>query len=125
MKIKNKIRTALCKFLIPDIYKLISQVNLMKDNEIWNYNFNNYITYRDLEEKERDINYDIGQQIDEAKQEALDEISDVEDDLERDINELQEDVDDLKIERTQLLNCIFKLSEKLNCEEDIDKILKE
>ncbi len=30
MKIKNKIRTALCKFLFPDIYNCIAKINLIK-----------------------------------------------------------------------------------------------
>ena len=130
MKIKNKIRTALCKFLIPDIYKLISDIHKLiqeiieiQNSEIWDYDFDNYITYNDLEEKERDINYDISQQIGEAKQEALDEISDIEDNLQRDIDNLTEDVDDLKTEKSQLLACIFKLAEKVDCEEEIHKIL--
>ena len=124
MKIKNKIRTALCKFLIPDIYKHIESLRNMENSEIWDYDFDNYITYDDLEEKERDINYDIGQQIDEAKQGALDEISDIEDNLQRDIDNLTEDVDDLKTEKSQLLACIFKLAEKVDCEDEIHKILR-
>lgn len=118
MKIKNKIRTALCKFLIPDIYKHIEFLRDMKNSDIWDYDFDNYITYGDLAEKERDINYYIGQQIDEAKQEALDKISDVQDNLENDIS-------DLRLEKSQLVTCIFKLAEKLNCEDEIHKIFRE
>ena len=125
MKIKNKIRTALCKFLIPDIYKHIEFLRDMKNSDIWDYDFDNYITYGDLEEKERDINYDIGQQIDEAKQEALGKILDVQDNLENDIGNLENDISDLRLEKSQLLTCIFKLAEKLDCEEEIHKILRE
>lgn len=105
MKIKNKIRTALCKFLIPDIYKHIEFLRDMKNSDIWDY--------------------DIGQQIDEAKQEALDKISDVQDNLENDIGNLENDISDLRLEKSQLLTCIFKLAEKLDCEEEIHKILRE
>lgn len=124
MKIKNKIRTALCKFLIPDIYKHIESLRNVENSDVWDYDFENFVSYRDLEERERDINYDIGQQIDEAKQEALDEISDIEDNLQRDIDNLTEDVDDLKTEKSQLLACIFKLAEKVDCEDEIHKILR-
>ena len=106
MKIKNKIRTALCKFLIPDIYKHIEFLRDMKNSDIWDYDFDNYITYGDLEEKERDINYDIGN-------------------LENDISDLENDISDLRLEKSQLLTCIFKLAEKLDCEEEIHKILRE
>ncbi len=122
MKIKNKIRTVLCKFLIPDTYKLVQEIQEIK---------NNYVTYGDLEEKEHDINYELGTDIEEAKQEALDEAGNIKDDLEWDIsnledeiNTLKEEVSDLKLEKSQLLTCIFKLAEKLDCEEEINKILR-
>lgn len=114
MKIKNKIRTALCKFLIPDIYKLIQEIKEIKNSEIWDQDFDNYVTYSDLEED-----------IEDAKQEALDEISSIEDNLQQDIDNVTEDVSDLKLEKSQLLTCIFKLAEKLDCEDEIHKLLRE
>ena len=125
MKIKNKIRTALCKFLIPDIYKLIQEIKEIKNSEIWDHDFDNYVTYSDLEEKESDIQYEIGRDIEDAKQEALDEISSLEDNLQQDIDNVTEDVSDLKLEKSQLLTCIFKLAEKLDCEDEIHKLLRE
>ena len=121
------------------IYNYIQKHRELRNDvdNILNYDLDAFIIQGDLD----DLEYNLKKNIEDAKQEAIDEAGSIKDDLEEDISNLEDDINslqelkddvlELKIQKSlisdgivKLATSIVKLATKLDWEDEIYRILK-